>query len=274
MLISKTIDDALTMIAVKNPAEEASPEDHEFGLRTLNRIIDAYNAQGLTVTYLQDLEYGPATSTYGVPDCVITADDGTAIVTDATCPTDNLDVPLGSWDNYFTIGPGKMSDTVAPIDIQGAFFRLGAVDFDMKPMTHTQWQEISYKSVTSIPRFYYVQRMDDNSVMIRFDCKPQDGLILHLMAKKPYIGTNGTGTEYVPTDDINWSYGFEKMLMTRLAVELAPSYEVQPSPALIGMAQEAENIVKAKNYVPSVLKTSPGLGKKRSNFSRTNRARY
>ena len=31
MLISKTIDDALVEIGVKNPIEEATPQDHEFG---------------------------------------------------------------------------------------------------------------------------------------------------------------------------------------------------------------------------------------------------
>ena len=57
MLISQTIDDALVEIGVKNPIDEATPQDHEFGLRTLNRIIDSYNTQNLLITYLQDITY-------------------------------------------------------------------------------------------------------------------------------------------------------------------------------------------------------------------------
>ena len=43
MLISTTINDALIQIGVINPIDEATPQDHIFGLRTLNRIIDSYN---------------------------------------------------------------------------------------------------------------------------------------------------------------------------------------------------------------------------------------
>jgi diaminopimelate epimerase len=82
------------------------------------------------------------------------------------------------------------------------------------------------------------------------------------MAKKPYTGVNGNGNEYLVTDNIEWNYGFEKMLMLRLAVELCQSYEIQPSQILVSKMQEAEANVKTHNYQPSTLKTSSRWGRR------------
>ena len=257
MLISQTIDDALVEIAVKNPIDEATPQDHEYGLRTLNRIIDLYNTDGLVITYLQDIQYNEPT----VNNECETAD-----------PEDLVET---AWKNVITIGHCEDFNEVAPIQVQGAYFRQDDTDYTLKEMAVSDWTDIGYKFATGIPSRYHLQRMDNNSLKISFDKIPQENLELHLMAKMPYTGKNSTGNEYLPTDDINWTYGFEKMLMCRLAIELAPSYGIQPSPVLISKAQDAETLVKRKNHVPLTLKTS--LKRRdtgRSDFSRSNRARY
>ena len=277
MLILTTITDALIELAVINPSEEATPQDHAFGLRTLNRIIDTYNAQNLIVTYLEDIAYAAPGYDPNAPDCIITSEDG-SVLTAGECEIDLgvLDSSSGTWPNVVTIGAGMTIDEQAPIEIQAAFFRQGEVDYPMDEMSANQWASIAYKNVKTIPNKYYLQKMDGNTIKISFDTIPQDGLILHLIAKRPYTGKNSAGTDYLATDDINWSYGFEKMLMSRLAIELAPSYEVTASPELVGKAQESEGIVKAHNYVPLTLKADTGLqrGGRGRRSTRTNRARY
>lgn len=275
MLISTTITDALIELAVINPSEEATPQDHAFGLRTLNRIVDTYNAQNLTVTYLEDIAYGPPGYNPNAPDCVITSSDGSILTLDG-CDIGIIDASTGTWSNTVTIGLGMNIDEEAPISIEAAFFRLNDIDHKMMPMSMNQWADIQYKNITAIPSRYYIQKMEGNKIKIYFDVIPQKGLILHLIAKRPYTGKNSVGRDYSPTDDIDWTYGFEKMLMSRLAIEMAPSYEINVSPVLLGKAQEAEGIVKAYNYTPLTLKADRYLqrGGARSRSSRTNRARY
>ena len=235
MLISRTVADALIEIGVVNPIDEATPQDSAFALRTLNRIIDSYNTQDLIVTYLQDI----------------------------TLPS-----PL-SWTNGVTIGNGKDIDYPAPLEPESVFFRQGSTDYNLKKMTADRWANFNYKFAISIPNEYYIQKTDDNDLKIYFDCIPQGDMILHMMAKNPLVGS--TGNDYLLTDDITWNYGFEKMLMLRLATELCSSYEIQPSQLLVGKMQEAENHFKTHNYQPRTLKTSNRF--KRS-YGRASRGLY
>ena len=228
MLISRTINDALIEIGVVNPIDEATPQDMAYGLRTLNRIIDSYNTQNLIVTYLEDIALPSPTN----------------------------------WANGVTIGNGKDIDYPAPIEVQTVFFRQGSTDYSLKEMASNRWANINYKFNVAIPSEYYLQKTNTNDLKIYFDCIPQDNMILHLMAKKPYLGVNGVGNEYLLTDDITWNYGFEKMLMSRLEVELCPSYEIQPSSALVAKATEAEGYLKTSNYQPLQLQLSNRWGRR------------
>ena len=154
---------------------------------------------------------------------------------------------------------------------ESAFFRqgsLGDVDYHLDMMTANEWSRMSYKFDTGIPSRLYLQKTNTNDLKAYFDAIPQSNLILHLMAKKPYTGVNGVGNAYLPTDDINWNYGFEKMLMYRLAVELAPTYEVPVPPIVLSLAQEAENNLKTHNYQPLTLETSHRLKRGYGNRSR------
>jgi len=228
MLISRTITDSLIEIGIVNPIDEASPQDVAYGLRTLNRIIDSYNTQNLIVTYLEDI----------------------------TLPS-----PI-AWSSAITIGNGKDIDYPAPLEPRSAFFRQGSTDYNLKQITSDRWADINYKFDVAIPSEYYIQKTNTNDLKIYFNCIPQSDLELHLMAKKPYTGINGNGNDYLPTDDIQWNYGFEKMLMLRLAVELCQSYEIQPSQILVSKIQEAESNVKTNNYQASILKTSSRYGRR------------
>ena len=258
MLISQTIDDALVMIGVKNPIDEATPQDHEYGLRTLNRIIDSYNTQNLIITYLQDIAYQEPT-------------------VNNECETaDPNDLVARKWNASVTIGHCQEINDEAPVKIESLFWRQSGTDYISKEMNSNQWAAIGWKTAEGIPLSHYVQRMDNNNIKIYFDLVPMPGLELHLLAIKPYTGKNSTGNEYLPTDDINWTFGFEKMLMYRLALELCPSYSVEVPMAVATMAKDAEDWVKTHNYRPLTLKADSTLSRfgRRGNSSRSNRARF
>lgn len=239
MLITELINDSLVEIGMLTPQDEASPSDSSYALRTLNRIIDLYNTQQLVSSYLKE-------KVYELPES-------------------------GSWTSPIEIGPGLQFDGIAPTEIADVFFRQYETDYPVKMFTHNQWSSVGFKNVSAIPYRYYAQRMDENALKISFDCIPLNTLELHLMCKMPI----NEGAAFKATDDITFGYGVEKMLLTRLALELCPSYEIEPSQILLTKAGEAENAVKAFNYNPTLLGIHPTL-KKGGRFrdSRTNRARY
>lgn len=257
MLISKTIDSALRKISVLSGSDEASPADHILGLDTLNRIIDSYNTQNLLITHIEDIEL----------QAPFTANE---------CESaDPEDFTERLWKSSVTIGHCQEINMEAPVDIQGLFWRQNGTDYQSTEMSMNEWAGIDYKETTSIPYRHYIQRIDNNNIKIYFDVIPQEGLLLHLQAKMPYTGKNSTGNDYCPTDDINWNFGFEKMLMYRLAIELSPDFEVPLSPIITALAQDAESNVKTHNYQPRTLKSDSTLSKgRRRSGSRRNRARY
>lgn len=236
MKISTLIDDALREINVISATDEASPQDHAFALRKLNRIIGLYNTQHLLNAFIQDIKFVQ---------------------------------PTAGWTPQIYIGPGQQFPAVAPTHIEGAFFRQSGVDYSMNAMTSDQWREISYKETVGIPTRYYEQNMGENTSKIYFDCIPIDGLELHLLCKLPING----GVDFNTTDDVIFEYGMEKLLIDRLAFELCGAYEIGAGEInlLAGKIEEAVTSIKAYNYEPSVLKNSMTLsGRKRVK----NRARY
>ena len=214
MLISKTINGALRLIGVLAAGEEASPEEHKDGLETLNSLIDSFNTQQLLVSYTQEKVYTP---------------------------------PVGGWKSMVTIGNGIQFDynETAPIDIYGMWLRDAAgMDYPVRPMTMESWIGMVNKSIVARPSMYIAQFGPDTSVEIQFNTIPYATDEMHIMARMPFKGG------YLPTDDINWDYGFERMLRYNLAVELAPEYGVMPSQLVLANAQTSIEDIKQNNYRP------------------------
>lgn len=236
MLISTLIDDALREINVISSVDEATPQDHSFALRKLNRLIGLYNTQHLLNAFIQNIKF--------------------------------LE-PQSGWTSPIHIGPGHQFPGVAPTHIQSAHFSLNSVDYPITPMTADQWSSIGFKEARGMPTRYYEQNMGENAVKIYFDCLPLGGSYLHLLCKLPI----NNGVDFKTTDDITFEYGVEKLLIDRLALELCGAYEIggQEMQLLAGKVQESEHSIKSFNYEPTLLKSSRTLtGKKRVK----NRARY
>jgi len=235
MKISETINDALINLGVLAPTEEATPQDHQFGLKTLNRIIDTYSIQNQMITYTECIE---------IPKPI-----------EATCihnkNNDNCVMLQSYWENPIEIGYYKDINMQAPSVIKELQFCDGSIQYPLKEMTENQLSccDDNY----GIPTRYHVQKMDENNIKIYFDKIPSANLSLKIFAKMPYIGKTNLGEDYNANDDIFWSMGFEKMLMYRLAVELAPSYGVEATQTLKNLLVESENIFTKSNHKPQIL---------------------
>lgn len=232
MLISKTIDGALRLIGVLAAGEEANPEEHADGLERINSLIESFNLQSLLISYTKQV--------------VLPA------------------LPIAK--AKITIGKELTNDyvQVAPIEIIQAFFRdAGGMDYPIRLWSIDQWSRLVNKSIVARPTNYFVQYGNDNgmrSLELQFNTIPYPTDELHLMARMPYIGATGS---YLPTDDIEWDYGFERMIRYNLAVELAPEYGIVDIPQIvIQTALTTLNEVKQSNYEPLAMEVDRGLLKR------------
>ena len=216
MKVNQTINDALINLGVIDATENPTPEDSAFALRSLNRILDLYNTQNLTIPYTNHITYENDTWT----------------------------------STEIEIGSGKTIDATAPANIQQLLFLDNSVNYECRIMTQTEYEQIRNKSVVGIPTKYFTHQTAAGVVTVYLNMIPISGMKMRVYAKQPY------STEVKITDDIDWGTGVEKMLMLRLSTELAASYHINPAQLLFEAAAEAENYVKTHNYSPKTLKLS------------------
>jgi hypothetical protein len=225
MKISNTINGSLRLIGVLAAGEDASQTEHEDALERMNGMIDGFNIQDLTISYLQHKFYAE---------------------------------PIGGWKSNITIGVNTLTvindyNQVAPVSISSAFFRdLGGIDFKMSPMGINEWADMVYKNITAPPKKYFANYHGHN-LSLQFDVIPYQSYTLHLMCKTPYVGG------YSPTDNIDWDFGFEEMLRYQLAVRLAAEYGVQIRPEIAMLADNLMRNIKRRNQVETISPVDIGL---------------
>lgn len=226
MLIKKTIDGALRLIGVLAAGEEASPEEHADALDRLIGLIDSFNTNNLLVSYISQKTYAP---------------------------------PVLGWKSNITIGLNPTLDynEIAPIEVLTAFFRdSSGIDSPLALMSIDQWSSQTNKAIVASPSSYFVQYGPDKHTEIQFDTIPSGNDVLHLMCRVPFVAASGI---YLPTDNIEWDYGFERMLRYHLAIELAPEYGVSVRPEVAVVALTAMSDIKQSNYSPSALEVDIAL---------------
>lgn len=106
-----TIQGALKLIGVLDPAETMSPEDADDGLIMLNNIVDAWNLDRLFI--------------YTVTEVVATFAGASA-----------------------TIGPGMQINTARPIRIESAFYRRSGIDYDLDVIEKPAYDQITMKGIS------------------------------------------------------------------------------------------------------------------------------
>lgn len=114
-----TIQGALKLIGVLDPAETMTPEDSDDGLRMLNNLVDAWNIERLNI--------------YAVVDVTASFAGASA-----------------------TIGTGMTINTPRPIRIESAYYRRGGVDYPLDIIDDAEYNSISMKAIsTDYPEVLY-----------------------------------------------------------------------------------------------------------------------
>lgn len=106
-----TIQGALKLIGVLDPAETMSPEDADDGLTFLNNIVDAWNLERLYI--------------YTITEVVATFAGSSA-----------------------TIGPGMQINTARPMRIESAFYRRSGIDYDLDVIDKPAYDKITMKGIS------------------------------------------------------------------------------------------------------------------------------
>ena len=205
------IVDALRELNVLAAGETASADEAEHGLTALNRLVDQWAVERLSI--------------YTVTRTVWT-------------------IPASTQD--FTVGLGGTVSVARPVFIDHITFYDNANsplnEIPLTPLTDDAWSAIRMKGTESpYPQSFWYN--------------PTYPLATLSLWPKP-TGANLRGVLYAPAavaeftslaQDVALPPGYRRMIVKNLAMELAPSYERPPNPALIQQAQDSVAAVKRGN---------------------------
>ena len=202
------IESAMSKINMLAAGESVSAEDADVGLRRLNALVDALENEGFFA--------------YTTVDTVFT---------------------LNAGDVSMTIGPAQEIDLERPMRIlRGSFSRLSGRDYPLRSITEPEYNEIclktAYSSVAPAVCFY-----DGGSPtgILYFWPAPATSVEVHLITPESGGQANDLTTAYV------FPKGYQRYIEHALAVEMAPDFNVSPSPQLYSAAANAKRILKRTN---------------------------
>lgn len=223
-LVSAIITDALTEIGVTQPGETPTAADQAIGLLRLQNLIDAWNADQLTLV-LQ------LRTTYTVPSSTTTITVGTG--GDISIPRPLLISSL----NY--IVPGTSPGVEVPI---------GLMDRD-------SFAALSIKQLASalpIQAFYQTDVADAFGTL---QIWPKITQNVQLVLYTP----QGLSSPATTATNLIGPYGYQEAVMYQLALRLCGPYGKPVSDDLRTMAAGALRRMGAPNVQPGLLGTDPAL---------------
>lgn len=164
-------------------------------------------------------------------------------------PAENLLVPfrtlesltLTSGTNPHTIGSGGTLSTTMPLDIESAVIRDGDGDWPLTKKTAREYERLHIKTTSGRPDWFYYERGQNSTTplgRIYFDYVPDANYTFRLTSYKP-LSTFATLTTDVTLPDL-----MERFLIYNLAIDLAPEYGKEPSPAVASMAVQTRRALK------------------------------
>jgi hypothetical protein len=145
---------------------------------------------------------------------------------------------LVSGTSQYTIGSGATINTTRPIKIIRAFVQVGNIDYPLDIIGEQQYREIGIKTYSATPGWLYYNPGYANG---EINLYPAGSGTLYLYSKK--VLTTYTAL----TTSISEPEGLERAMKYNLAIELAPEYGVEPSGAVIKVAEESRADIEALN---------------------------
>jgi hypothetical protein len=212
------IDASLTEIGVLASGETAESGDATFALNTLNRLLSTWAGQRLIIPSL-------TRNTFAITANVATHTIG---------PTGNI---------VMTMRPAKLLD-VRLIDTAPA----PDLETPLGELTDDEYQALPQKALTStLPINWWYNATVPNGVITLWPVPTGTGLQLAVYVAEPLSQVAAI------TTTVSLAPGYEELIVTNLAIRLAPSFDRQPSPDLKQAAQESMATVKRGNKRPAVM---------------------
>lgn len=129
-----------------------------------------------------------------------------------------------------------------PMQWDNAFVRLSGVDHQVELVDQQRYNAIGYKPAPGIPTMLYVNTDWPDSTM-NFFPTPIGGLTAYIGARQALTPT------LVLATDVSLPPGYEAALVDNLAVDISPSYGMQPNPQLVETARNERTVLKRNNHI-------------------------
>lgn len=191
------------------------------------------------------------------------ANDGLLVLNDMleNWSTENLSVwgssnqtfSLVAGQSVYTIGPTGNWVTDRPQDIDDAYISFSGVDFPIKVISQEQYNEINLKTMQQpiVERLLYVNEFPLGVATVW--PVPTQALPITLTMRRLL------GFPVTLTDTLTGPPGFVKAIRYSLAVEFAPEFGVEVSPAVLQVAVDAKSDYKRSNIPLAVARYDDAL---------------
>jgi hypothetical protein len=191
------VNRALRLLGQLSSGASPSTDESNDALTALNSMIDGWNLNRSMV--------------YSMREESVTLSDGTASYT------------IGS-DGSPTL------NTTRPVEIYQAWIVDSNTSYEVKPMTEEEYALIPDKTTESDWPEYFLHRTTyPNATLIVYPV-PNATRTLKIMTRTPLAALALADTLSAPR-------GYERAFAYNLAVEIAPEYEVEPSPRVLTIAK-------------------------------------
>lgn len=207
------IEASLRDLNVLAAGEDADAVDSVDGLEALNRLLNQYKTENLRMF-------------------TVTRTTWTIVASQAS----------------YTVGSGGDVNVTRPVMIEHVRYidTTASPDLELRlnPLTEDAYAKIRQKARTAtLPTSYYYNPTYSSGLatLYLFPIPTSSDLEGALYARAEI------GEFSAVTDTVSLPPGYERMIVKELALELAPSYNRQPSPLLLKQAADARNAVERAN---------------------------
>lgn len=215
------IEGALRKIGQIESGEVPTADEYADALETLNDILDSLNNERLMCFALQ---------------------------------TETL--TLANADNTYTVGTSGDLNTTRPVEIVSAYIVSGTISYPVEIISEEEYAEIQDKATTSDWPTHLVYRPTIASSLgtVVVYPTPNGTATLKLVTRIPLSSIASTATT------VTLPPGWNRYLTNQLAIEIAPEYQITPSPSVLKAASEALAGIKKANLLTRQKVAYTGLG--------------
>jgi len=156
----------------------------------------------------------------------------------------------------YTIGSGGDINTTRPTFIDSAFVTYLGNDFPVEVLRdRTEYDGIALKTTTGIPRAIYYE-----------PSVPLGTLYVYYVGDSSYtlyLNTRGQLTQFATiSTDVDLAPGYDELIYSNLAINIAPMFEVSVSQELAKKARDSMTMVKRLNRQSPVMEYDPAIPSK------------